>query len=249
MLEIENFGAVRELRLARPPVNALNIVLLDQLSEQIGQARIDGVTALVLSGSPGMFSAGIDVPELLQADRDQAREVWRALLGCCRVIAASEIPVIAAMTGHSPAGGTVLVLFCDYRLMAEGEYKLGLNEVEVGLPVPPFILGAYRYLLGPHRASWLAMRGQMVGPAEALRIGLVDELLPLAEVVPRALALGQEITTLAPIAAGLTRQRARAGLVALFDEAEGEVETLTEAWLGAETQTRMRALMARLAQR
>jgi Delta3-Delta2-enoyl-CoA isomerase len=85
--------------------------------------------AIVLSGSPGRFSAGLDVPLLLSLNREEIARVWRELYVLLGTIGASPIPIAAAITGHVPA--------CDWRVLAAGDYKLGLNEVEVGIQLPP----------------------------------------------------------------------------------------------------------------
>ncbi|HEX7112761.1 MAG TPA: enoyl-CoA hydratase/isomerase family protein, partial [Mizugakiibacter sp.] len=115
---IEHEGGIRELRLARPPVNALNPALVAALRKAVEDAPGEGASALLLSGSPGMFSAGLDVPELLTLDRAHFAPFWRDFYGACAALARSPIPVAAAVTGHSPAGGAVLALMCDWRVMA-----------------------------------------------------------------------------------------------------------------------------------
>ena len=127
---------IRELRLNRPPVNALTGELLSGLRQAIEQAPRDGAQALILSGLPGRFSAGLDVPFLLTLDAQAIGQLWRELYALLEAIASSPIPLVAAITGHAPAGGTVLALFCDWRVMAEGDYKIGLNEVQVGDTAP-----------------------------------------------------------------------------------------------------------------
>ena len=136
MLEIlEHDGNIRELRLARPPVNALNLELLRTLTAAVGAAQDDA--ALVISGQPGVFTAGLDVRALLELDRDSVMQVFIELWRVQRAIASSAVPVIFGLTGHSPAGGTVLAIQGDYRVMALGDFRLGLNErnhaiVEIG---------------------------------------------------------------------------------------------------------------------
>ncbi|HJR11070.1 MAG TPA: enoyl-CoA hydratase/isomerase family protein, partial [Rhodanobacteraceae bacterium] len=125
---IEHDHGIREFRLARPPVNAINPALTATLKQAVERAPANGAAALILSGSPGLFSAGLDIPALLQLDRDAMRAFWRDFFGLCATLARSPIPVAAAVTGHSPAGGAVLAIFCDYRVMARGEFRIGLNE-------------------------------------------------------------------------------------------------------------------------
>src|SRR2546430_11394952 len=177
MIKTLDHGAIRELRLDRPPVNALSPELIGALKKAIEAAPGDGAGALVLSGAPGRFSGGLDVPLLLGLDKAAMAAMWRDFYALLRAIAASAVPIAAAITGHGPAGGTVLPLYCDYRIMAEGEYKLGMNEVRVGIPLPPIILAGLRHLVGNRRAEQLAVSGAVLSAQEALKAGLVDELV------------------------------------------------------------------------
>jgi len=186
MLPTIEHDSVWELRLNRPPVNALSLELIVGLREEIEKAARDGIRALILSGAPGRFSAGLDVPLLLGLEPPAIADLWRELYALLRAIAASPIPIAAAVTGHAPAGGTVLALFCDWRVMAQGEYKLGLNEVQVGIPLPPVIVSALKRLVGARHAERLAVSGALLSPQEALDIGLVDEVASVEQVVPRA---------------------------------------------------------------
>jgi Delta3-Delta2-enoyl-CoA isomerase len=186
MLTTIEHDSVWELRLNRPPVNALSLELIVGLREEIEKAARDGIRALILSGAPGRFSAGLDVPLLLGLEPPAIADLWRELYALLRAIAASPIPIAAAVTGHAPAGGTVLALFCDWRVMAQGEYKLGLNEVQVGIPLPPVIVSALKRLVGARHAERLAVSGALLSPQEALDIGLVDEVASVEQVVPRA---------------------------------------------------------------
>jgi 3,2-trans-enoyl-CoA isomerase len=247
MLETTDHGPIRELRLARPPANALDSALLAALRTAVGQAVGDGCQAVVLSGSPGLFSAGLDVPALLQLGRTGIGQAWNAFFGLMRDIAAAPVPVVAALTGHSPAGGTVLAIFTDYRILAEGPFKIGLNEVQVGLPVPETLVRALRYLAGERQAERLAAGGLLVDGPEALRVGLIDELVPVAEVVPRALAWAKERLARPRGAMLATRKIARRPLVEAFDLLDAEaMEAITDAWFGPEAQTTLKALVARL---
>lgn len=254
MLQIHDHegGAVRELRLDRPPVNALTPELLAALGEAVTSAPGEGVRALVLSGRPGMFSAGLDVPHLLGLDRGGIASLMTNLFEVMRALALSPVPVAAAVTGHSPAGGAVLALMCDRRVMAEADpgakpFRIGLNEVEVGLPVPPAIFTAMARRTGRREAERLCLEGLLVDSAEALSIGLVDELAPAGEVVERALGWCRRLLALPPGALAGTRAVARADLHAAFEGFDGQVGSFVDAWFSDETQAAMRALVAKLA--
>jgi len=248
MISVRDHDRVRELSLSRPPVNALHPGLMQALRSALRDARQAGSRAVVISGRPGCFSAGLDVPELLRLDRAGMRQAWEALFSLLGEIAMSEIPIAAAMTGHSPAGGAVMAICADYRVLAEGPYFVGLNEVEVGLPVPDVIYRVLTHVVGPRTAERLAVSGALIGPAEALRCGLVDELAPVGEVVPRALAWLEGVLARSPAAVAFTRRQARQPLFDAFAAVDGAlVDKMLDAWFSPETQAATQALVARLA--
>jgi 3,2-trans-enoyl-CoA isomerase len=258
-------AAIREIRLARPPVNALNGELLDRLVDAIEGAGSAG--ALVITGQPGVFSAGLDVPGMLKLDRDGIVEVFARLWHAQRAIATSPVPVVFGLTGHCPAGGTVLAIHGDYRVMAgagmagtaamargareEGEFRLGLNEVQVGLYPGPLIHGAFRRLVGGHAAQLLT-RGALIDPATALRVGLVDELCETSRCATRALEVARELCALPREAMLRTRQLARRDLVEMFGDpshaqALGQQfgEFAADMWHSPETLARLTNLFGR----
>ena len=223
-------GAIAEIQLARPPVNALNLELLQQLQAAIEDSTRNGARGIVLSGAPGMFSAGVDVPALLDRERAEVREYWRTFFAVCATLARSPIPLVAAISGHSPAGGAVLALFCDYRVMAEGSYRIGLNEVQVGLTVPESIQFALRRVVGAYRAERLLIAGAMLESAQALDVGFVDELAPAEQVAARAVQWLGELLALPQRAMLSTRTLARADLVKAFADSEaGSLEEIGRA--------------------
>jgi len=240
--------AIRELRLNRPPVNALSPELIRTLLQAVQVAPSEGRGALVVSGSPGMFSAGLDVPVLLKLDRAEMNAVWRDFYALMHSLASSPIPVVAAITGHAPAGGTVLALFCDWRVAAEGDSKIGLSEVQVGLPLPPVILSALRRLVGVRQAERLAVTGVLVTPDSAAALGLVDEVVPAEKVVARALQWCQALLALPQLATDLTRREARADLVGLFArDIDHELAEVSSWWWREETQAALHRMVEQLA--
>lgn len=248
MLEtIDHPGGLRELCLARPPANALDPALVAALAGSIATAPREGARAVVLSARPKMYSGGLDVPALLALDRLAMERFLGDFLSLLRAIATSPVPIVAAITGHAPAGGAVLAIHCDYRVMAAGEFRIGLNEVAVGLPLPQVIHSTLVRLVGPAAAEKLAVAGALVPAAEALRLGLVDELVAPEEVVERALAKARELVALPARAMAVTRELARRDLVESFAREERATwEAFVEDWFSIETQGALRALVDRL---
>ena len=253
LVQTEDFGAIRCLRLARPPVNALDLNLCRALIAALEGAYHDGVLGVVLAGSPKIFSAGLDVPYLLSLgdDRRALLECWQAFFGVARLLAESRVPVVAALTGHPPAGGCVLALCCDYRVMARSvdparPFAIGLNETQVGLVVPEGIQRLMRRVVGEYRAERLMVAGEMVTAERALEIGLVDQLADLDQVVPQAVAWLQSLLKLPHQPMLQTRAIARAAMVEALSPEVVEMERFVDRWWEPETQAALHALVAKL---
>ncbi len=251
MIDIHDHGEIRELRLGRPPANALSPELLERLCSLVVTAPSGGARAVVISGSDGMFTGGLDVPLLLRLDRAAMLAAWATFHGAMQTLATAALPVVAAITGHSPGGGLVLALFCDHRVMARGPFKIGVNEVAVGIPLPRVIFAALRRQVGPRMAEELAVTGTLLDPEAALRVGLVDELAPAEEVVDRAIAWCRWLLAAPPHAMRETRAMARADLAALFAglDADAIAAELDRCWYGGEAQQTLAALVRRLTER
>ena len=241
-------GDVHELQLARPPVNALDPALCAALARAIDAAVAAGARGLVLSGGPKVFSAGLDVPHLvgLGEDRGALTAAWEAFFAAARVLAQAPVPVVAAIAGHAPAGGCVLALCCDYRVMASGPFRIGLNETRVGLVAPEGIQHLLRRVVGPHRAERLLVSGDLVEAEHALALGLVDELVEIDNVANRARAWLEPLLALPRQPMLETRRIARADLVDALQPERIQLSRFIEAWYAPDTQSGLRALVARL---
>jgi 3,2-trans-enoyl-CoA isomerase len=247
MIETTIHGDIHELRLNRPPVNALSPELLLAISEGVREAPGRGARAVILSGREGMFSAGLDVPVLLELDREALGDSMEDFFGAMEALADSAVPVAAAITGHSPAGGAILALFCDWRVMAEGPFTIGFNEVRVGIPMPEVVVALARRTVGPRMAEKLCVSGRLLEPPEALEVGLVDELAAVEDVVETARRWCE--STLAPSAFAVdeTRRRTRGDLVEFVRKYRASDEQrLSDEWFRPELQATLRELVARL---
>lgn len=246
-IELQRHDALLEIRLARPPVNALTPELLAALAAAVRAAPADGVRGILLTGGGGIFSAGMDVPHLMSLSREGLQAGWMSLFDAARALTASPLPVVAAINGHSPAGGCVLALCCDYRVMARGPFRIGLNEVQVGLVAPDCIQHLLRRVVGPYRAERLLVAGAMVDSGEAAAIGLVDEITDAEHVVVRARHWLEELLKLPPAAMAATRRIARADAIdALAGFGDAELGGFVDAWYEPQTQAALHALVARL---
>ncbi|MFI9274977.1 enoyl-CoA hydratase/isomerase family protein [Kitasatospora sp. NPDC052896] len=180
--------AVGTIRLDRPPMNALDIAMQDQLKEVAEEATArDDVRAVIVYGGEKVFAAGADIKEMQRMSYTDMVRRGAALQEAFTAVARIPKPVVAAVTGYALGGGCELALCADIRIAAENA-KLGQPEVLLGLI--PGAGGTQRLarLVGPAKAKDLIFTGRQVRADEALRIGLVDQVVPAEEVLPAALA-------------------------------------------------------------
>ena len=248
LIETTRHGDIHVLRMARPPVNALDPALCRALSAAIADALAEGAQGLVLAGGQKVFSAGLDVPHLLSLgeDGDALLGAWTDFFEAARALLGAPVPVVAAMAGHAPAGGCVLALCCDYRILAEGPYRIGLNETQVGLVAPEGIQALLSRCVGRHRAERLLVAGAMQDAAEALRIGLVDELTGIDDVATRARVWLDELLLLPRKPMLETRRIARAAVIDCLRDERIELSKFVSGWMEPDTQAALRAMLARI---
>ncbi|RZK43745.1 MAG: enoyl-CoA hydratase/isomerase family protein [Pedobacter sp.] len=166
------------ITLSRGKSNSLNKEMITELSDMLRNISADSnIGGVIVTGKENFFSAGLDLIELYNYNEDDAKDFWHLFLNFVAEITAFKKPLISAINGHSPAGGCVIALACDARVMAEGKYIIGLNEVPVGIIVPNSIFNLYAFWLGKAAATRHLLEGKLFSPEEALSVGLVDELV------------------------------------------------------------------------
>lgn len=193
-------GRAAVLTLTRPPGNTLTAEDLDALTSAVrglGSAR-----ALVLgSGIPRYFSSGLDLAPILAAPPARRHRAFEALLGAYRALLECPQPVVGALGGVATLGGWILAMGCDWRVLAADTGKLALSEVRLGLTPTPILIARLRALAtDPRVVKEMVLRGASVRAQEALAAGLVDELVPEAEVAAKALDLAKRLAKSPPAA-------------------------------------------------
>ncbi len=185
-LHLEVSAGVGTIRLDRPPMNALDVALQDRLKVVADEVTArDDIRAVVLYGGEKVFAAGADIKEMQNMDHTAMVLRGRDLQDAFTAVARIPKPVVAAVTGYALGGGCELALCADYRIAADNA-KLGQPEILLGLI--PGAGGTQRLsrLIGPSRAKDLIFTGRMVKSDEALQLGLVDRVVPAAEVYEQA---------------------------------------------------------------
>jgi enoyl-CoA hydratase len=214
ILTLEIHGTVATLTLNRPAVlNALNHDLLTMLEEALDAFTGDSqLRAVIITGAgERAFAAGADIAELAElagavAGQHKARTGQRIT----QLIEALPVPVIAAVNGFALGGGCELAMACDFRIASENA-KFGQPEVNLG--IPPGYGGTQRTarLLGPGMALFMCLTGETIDAAEAYRIGLVQRVVPIADLMPEARRIANTIAAKAPLAITATKRAIREG--------------------------------------
>ena len=176
------------IQMNRGKANAITLEMVNELSQTFrALENDDSVKGAILTGQPHFFSAGLDLVELIQYEKTQMDEFFVAFGSLYGQLLRFKKPFISAITGHCPAGGCVLAVTSDNRYMADGpKYVIGLNEVAVNIQISQNLTEVYTYWMGSGLAHRYILEGKLLNGQEALAAGLVDELLPLEEVLPRA---------------------------------------------------------------
>jgi enoyl-CoA hydratase/carnithine racemase len=209
---LEVADGIGTIRLNRPKVNALNDQVTEELAQAArGAAASEDVRAVVVYGGEKVFAGGADIAVMAEAGYAEMALRSARLQEAVGLVAAIGKPVVAAITGYALGGGLELALAADFRVAGEGA-RLGQPEILLG--VIPGAGGTQRLprLVGPARAKDIVFSGRMVGAAEALQIGLVDQVVPDAEVYRAAADMVKRYTGGPALALRAAKQAIDAGL-------------------------------------
>jgi enoyl-CoA hydratase/carnithine racemase len=210
-------GATAILALAGDKVNALDREVLEEITAFVEYCETDSqITALVLTGDGKFFSAGLNVSEILDNDPGYANVVLDALTTALLRLLRCPLPTVAAVNGAAIAGGCLLPLACDRRLIAD-DARMGVTELKVGVAFPVATVELLRHVCGPH-AEDLIFGAGLVDAAEACRVGLAHEQLPLGELRLAAVAAAERLASLDTRAYALAKQSTRRRLLESLED-------------------------------
>jgi enoyl-CoA hydratase len=246
-MEVEVEDGVALLAMRAPKANAIGEAWLARMDGLLAHLEANAPAAMVMTGEGRAFSAGLNLPEIIELDR---RGLQRFILAFSRTmlrVSSLPWPVVAAVNGHAIAGGCVLAMQADERIMAEGEGRIGLNEVQLGIGIPAVILETLRWQVPPSTLLPVAMEGELVDPHRARALGLVHEVVPPGQLLPRARARARQLASV-PGAAFQQIKHAlhRPAREAAERRAEEDAAEWVETFFSPQGQERLRAAVARL---
>ncbi|XP_048847902.1 enoyl-CoA delta isomerase 1, mitochondrial [Brienomyrus brachyistius] len=188
-VDLDGSTGIAVMKLHSPPVNTLSLDFLTEIAISLEKLEMNkGCRGVVVTSAlPKIFSAGLDILELYGRSPERCGEFWRAVQEMWLKFYSSRLVTIAAINGSSPAGGCLLSMTCDYRIMADNpRYGIGLNETQLGIVAPFWFKDTMVNTVG-HRTAEIALQlGLLYSPQDALKIGMVDELVPEEKLVSTA---------------------------------------------------------------
>lgn len=246
MIRIEHHGEVAIAKLDRGVTNTIDLQLVEELSETLQEVTHDpGVHSLVLgSSNERFFSIGFDIPQLFGLARQDFKFFYQTFNRVCMDLYTLPKPTIAAITGHAIAGGCILALCCDYRFIAQGRKLMGLNEIRLGVPVPYLADCVLRHIVGVRYARDIMDIGEFYQPEESLQMGIVDQVLPLEQVLPKSIEKARLLGGSPQEAFAMIKrnrvERVEAQVLARLEEKE---RFFVDRWYSDEARERLREAM------
>jgi enoyl-CoA hydratase len=235
-MDVDVIDGVTVVRMNHPPVNAMDLELVDTAVAMI--RGIDG--PIVLTGSGKCFSAGVDLPAIVDGGDEYIDRFMTSAWAAFSVVFDHPAPVVAAINGHAIAGGCVLAMAADVRLMSSG--LIGLSELVVGVPFPVVALEICRYAMGPSAAR-AVLQAESIDADSALTRGWIDEAVSPDDLLPRAIETARAMGQYAPAAfAAMKEQLHRPAKTMIASSADMDAK-VRASWLSEETRGRIAGFM------
>lgn len=247
-INVQTNDHISYLGLDRGKSNAMHLEMILELTAELEKAKDNPtVEAIILHGKEGFFSSGLDLITLYQYDEAQINTLWDAFIDLIHTLAAFPKPAIASITGHAPAGGCVLTICCDYRIMAEGDFIIGLNEVPIGLIVPPSIFDLYSFWLGQAQAYRYLLDGKLSSPTDGLQSGLIDEVVPADRIQTAAARKAKSWTQFERHAWGTTKLNIRKNVLQHIEANKTEaIQQMVTQWWKPSTRQILKTIIENL---
>lgn len=208
--EVNDKTGYATVTLNRPPVNSLNLELLTELSHSLDDLLNNKSRGMILtSSSKSVFSAGLDIMEMYKPKQERMKQFWSTLQDVWFKLYGSPFPTVAVINGHSPAGGCLLAMCCEYRVMLPN-FSIGLNETQLGIVAPTWFQATMRNTLSRREAELALTLGTLFSTDEALKVGLIDEVAASKEEgIAKATSFLDCFKKISPQARSMTKQALR----------------------------------------
>jgi 3,2-trans-enoyl-CoA isomerase len=193
-VHVSKDGKIATVTISRGKVNALNEPMVEEITKSFEDLETDNeVKSITFTGSGKFFSFGFDVPEFLSYPKNDFIRYLEKFTNLYTYVFRFPKPIVAALNGHTIAGGCMLATACDLRLMVTGKARISLNEITFGAPVFAGCLEMLRYWVGSKNAQSIVYSGAMYSAEEALQLGLVDRVSSENALAEDARKVAQEL--------------------------------------------------------
>jgi enoyl-CoA hydratase len=247
MFETAAHGPITVLTMRHGKANALDIEFCEALAARFAELRKSDTGAVVLTGQGRMFSAGVDLKRLSEGGADYIRAFLPALHRLYDAVFFHPRPVVAAINGHAIAGGAILATCADRRIMVEHGGRIGVTELQVGLPFPALAFEILRFAVPPRYLPEFTLSGATYDTDEAMERGWIDETSEPAELLEDAIAVAREMAEVSPPAFAQTKEQLRAAVRERVAASGAATEkAVTDIWCAPEAQARIADYVARI---
>lgn len=242
----ENTG-ITILTLSRGKVNALTEEMVDVIHERFIEIEADeAVRAVILTGKGKFFSFGFDIPGFIDYSREDFSRYLEKFTRLYAAIFMFPKPVIAALNGHTIAGGCMLAAACDHRIMVSERARISLNEISFGSSVFAGSAAILKYCAGDRNAQKILYSGKMYSPDEALELGLIDSVAPQEELLSSARGVALELGGKDPVAYGsIKRILRRPTDEAMREEEAVSIQEFLDIWYSESTRAKLAEIKIR----
>ncbi|HEY5674196.1 MAG TPA: enoyl-CoA hydratase/isomerase family protein, partial [Malonomonas sp.] len=224
---------------------AMDLNFCVELSKKVRELEASS-RAIVLTGQGKIFSAGVDLPQLLDGSVDYVRQFLPALDEVFETLFFCSKPLVAAVNGHAIAGGCLLTCCADRRLMAAGKAQIGVPELRVGVPFPTVALEIMRARTKPDFIAEVILDAATYAPAEALQRGLIDAIVEPEQLLTEAIAAAESLAAIRPNIFAFSKQQLRQPVrVAIAARSKAQAAELYAIWESADTHAAVSEFVAR----
>jgi len=246
MIHREDKDGTALLRLEHGKVQALDLELLEDIQRAFNEIGRSNARAVVLTGTGGSFSAGVDLFRVVDGGRAYIERFLPALNDALLALLRCPRPIVAALNGHAIAGGCVFAGACDWRVMANGKGRVGVPELAVGVPFPVLAFEVMRWSTPVEHLRELIYGGATFPVNDALARGLIDEIVEPDALLPRALAIAAQLGSIPAQSFALAKQEMNAPVFETLERSGAHERRVVETWCQPETIAAIRAYLDRV---
>ena len=245
MILREVHDSVVLLRMEHGKVNPIDIELFSELEQKLAEVEQSSASAVVLTGTGKAFSAGVDLFKVLDGGHLYLTKFLPLLVKVLEKLFLFRKPVVAAVNGHAIAGGCLMVWSSDYRIAAKGDATIGIPELLVGVPFPPFALEIARSSVSPQHLHEIVYSGRCYPMEQALRYGMIDEIVDADSLLKRAKEMAAQLGSTPSHAFQIAKRQIRQPYLESARKFGSSDESILEEWSSPATQEVIRNYLKR----